>query len=138
MIGVGIVLLVAGCGGPAASATRATHDIQGTFDLMLDRGLVGGERTGDSCAGEGGYGDIGPGVQVVVRDQSGETIGAGDLSAGTLGRDPTVWTCQFTFTIPDVPAATFYEVEVGDRGALTYSAAEMEEQDWQVGFTLGP
>ena len=115
------VLLVAACGG---------QTITGSFVL---RGS--GETTGTTCAGTGGYSDIRTGVNVVVKDGTGKVIGT-----GTLLDDPDADTvfgrCSYVFSVP-VTDADFYSVEVGRRGALTYSRAELEAQGWTVGFTLG-
>jgi hypothetical protein len=44
--------------------------------------------------------------------------------------------CAYTFAV-EVPDADFYAVEVGRRGVLTYSNAEMGTRGWSVWFTLG-
>lgn len=36
-----------------------------------------------------------------------------------------------------MPGAAFYTIEVGRRGALTYSAAELDARGWTVALTLG-
>lgn len=46
--------------------------------------------------------------------------------------------CAFRFTIPDLPAATFYQIAVGHRDPTTYSTAQMNQSNWAVVLTLGP
>jgi hypothetical protein len=126
----GLVLfatVLAGC--------AATHDIHGTIALT-------DLRNGPECGGFSGeiggitskYADIQVGAQVTVKNQDGTIIGLGKLQHDLGPPDH----CTFAFTIGDVPDASFYSVEVTHRGALTYSAAEIESAAWTVTFTLGP
>lgn len=107
-----------------------TNDIRGTFQL-----LDGATSEGIGCRGSGGYSDIRPGTEVTVRDQAGAVIARGDLGLESSGTVPG--SCEFSLRVDDVPRATFYEIEVGRRGSLTYSYEQMQRQDWTVGFELG-
>ncbi len=60
-------------------------------------------------------------------------IATGSLGVGS--RKPL--SCDFPIVVPNVPKSDFYTIEVGHRGELTYSFAEMVAQNWTVGFTLG-
>lgn len=86
------------------------------------------------CFGDGGYSDLREGAQVTVSDESGATIAVGELGRGESVESRY---CEFSITVEDVPAATFYSIEVSRRGQLRYSMAEMERMDWEVGFSLG-
>jgi hypothetical protein len=81
----------------------------------------------------GGYSDISDGTQVTVKDAAGTVLAAGTLTGGTI----TVGEVAFTFTVEGVPDADLYQVEVSRRGALSYTADQMDEADWSVNVSLG-
>jgi len=85
------------------------------------------------CVTTGGYEDIKVGAQITVRDQTGTILGIGELEP--IYTD--MFKCEFAFTI-DVPDATFYTIEMGRRGELTYSKQDLEQADWHVDSTIGP
>lgn len=93
----------------------------------------GGVQLGGPCSASGVYGDITAGNTVTVRDDTGKVVGTAALGSGTLGFTSTA-VCVFTFTVPDVPAAKFITVEVGHRGSLTISGADLDTQHWSVQF----
>jgi len=128
-----VALLLAACASPSPTPTptTATRTIHGTLELV-GRAAAAVE---DVCYGYEGYDDIKTGTQVTVADQGGTLIGTGSLGRGVLNEDRT--RCTFPFIIHGLPDATFYAIEVSRRGELTYSAAEMEQMDWRVAFTLG-
>jgi hypothetical protein len=139
------VLLLAACGTqatpePTAEPTAESRTIDGTFTLHDDGGIL--TQTGEggpnvvACAGAGGFDDIRTGLGVVVRNEDGTTIGSGSLTQEGIDDAGSEDHCVFAFSV-EVPAAEFYSIEVGNRGELTFSAAEMEEQDWRVSFELG-
>jgi len=121
----------------ATATTRETHTITGTFTL-------GGSFDPDNpnfdtvegtpyCWGTGGYDDISSGLQVNVSNESGTVIANGSLEDGKIHGDD----CEFRFVVNNVPVAKFYKIQVGHRGELSYSYAEMQAAGWTVGFTLG-
>jgi hypothetical protein len=95
----------------------------------------------EPCEGSGGYGDIGPGMPVTVRDEGGEVIGDTTMAAGRAG-DPSSSTspfsreCLLPFEVT-LPRADFYSFELGRRGEITYSYEEMVGFAWQVSFSIG-
>ncbi len=111
------------------------HTIQGTFVLRDTSGSTfpSIETVGTGCQGKGGYSDIGPGMPVTVKDESGKLLGATSLGEG--GGSST--SCTFTFTITGVGDAQIYSVEGGRRGAVSYPRADLEANGWKVGLTLG-
>lgn len=129
-------LLVAGCGGPAATIaptaapTAEVYTLTGTFTLKSSSNAG----SNLDCHGTGGFDDIKGGLDVVVRDQSHTILAASTLGPGKKNVGATE--CAFAFTVPNVPRATFYSVAVGHRGELTYSFAEMVSNGWVVAFTL--
>jgi hypothetical protein len=52
------------------------------------------------------------------------------------GRSATLLS-RFSFSFDSVPEVPFYSLEVGRRGALTYSLADMQSRNWVVGGTIG-
>jgi hypothetical protein len=109
------------------------HTLSGTV-LLVDSpyfGLTPGAR----CSGDGGYGDLRGGAQVVLADERGDTLSTGRLSAGEfdgLG-------CVFSFALEDVARADFYSLTVagGHRGQLQYSYDELADGDWSVQLSIG-
>ena len=76
---------------------------------------------GGECDGYGGYDDITPGAQVVIKAK-GETVGKGTLGEGKYDGG---W-CRFPFSVPDVKGgADFYSVEIANRGAIEYTKDEL-------------
>jgi hypothetical protein len=142
-----LALLLAACSPPAASepstssavvpSAAAAHTIEGLFTLYQDdpveKSSGGAERY---CRGTGGYEDIVSGLEVVVRDQSGDIIAADELRYEPKGTQ-TATRCEFVFTVEDVPDAPFYSVEVGNRGEVTYSRDDLAEADWTVDVQVG-
>jgi hypothetical protein len=112
-----------------------TYRIAGTLELFGSS--TGSDRTffptPFGCIGLGGYDDIMVGARVTVSNQDRTIIGAGALEPIYL---PDEDRCVFTFTI-DVPDATFYSIELGRRGELTYSREEMDKAGWHIDLTLG-
>ncbi len=109
------------------------HTLSGTV-MLVDPTYYGG-RPGIRCTGEGGYGDLGGGAQVVLTDDKGTTLSTGRLSDGEfdgLG-------CVFSFALEDVTRANFYSLTIagGQRGQLQYSYEELSEADWSLQLSVG-
>ena len=109
------------------------HTLSGTV-LLVDSTYYGA-RPGSRCSGEGGYGDLDGGAQVVLTDDSGTTLSTGRLSGGEfdgLG-------CVFSFALEDVTRADFYSLAIagGQRGQLQYSYEELADADWSVQLSVG-
>lgn len=139
LIGAAIVLLlvvfVRWIGGNDAAM------LTGEFALVDSEGFTGS--TG-SCRGAGGYSDFGPGMDVTIRNGDGAIVATAStealqsdaeevLSELLYGDDAcvVVWEAE----VPDDEA--FYEIEIGRRGSLSYSHAELTENDWHVTTSLG-
>ena len=143
-----LAVLAISCGG------GDDKSVQGVMVLFDDEDLIG---SWDSCFGTGGYDDFGPGMNVTVRDGSGNIVGSGrteslsedDLPPADVDEDD--WTklqesadaaegkdsfCFVKFDVP-IESADFYEIEVGKRGALSYSESELEENGYWAALTLG-
>jgi hypothetical protein len=89
----------------------------------------------DRCEGSGGFMDIHPGAQVVIRDASGKTVGVGVLDSGyvppefrDLEYPGTAGACSWNFKIGDIPSgAGPYSVEVAHRGEVTFAEADAKD-----------
>lgn len=130
--------LLAGCS-PAVSApvvppASTGHRVAGSVTIKGSSILV----VGTACSGGGGYADMDRGTTVTVKDQAGTIIATGLLDAGVYDNSNAMWKlCRFGFAVPAVPDAPFYSLEVGHRGALTYSRADLDALGWTVALTLG-
>jgi hypothetical protein len=134
VIFVAVVAAAAFVGLSQSGALAAHHDIVGTFVLMNTENSASAIAvTSSDCRGGGGYSDIAPGTPVTVRDETGKLLASSSLGVGT----GTVTRCTFTFTLKGVPEVSFYSVEVGRRGQISNSLADMQANGWRFGLTLG-
>ena len=119
------------------------HTINGTVDIFQDVGFLAGQSYSTSnfssangtCQGSGGYSDLAPGVSVVVYSDTGDV-----LSTVPLGQGHDLQSnvgCEFTFTVPNLPDASSYSVEVSHRGKLTYTKEQLESNNWTVALSIG-
>jgi len=130
-----VVLLLedSGDNGPSTVKGGKTLTVTGTLELIGD---VDG--TTENCWGSGGYSDLGEGTQVIVRDDSGKTVGIGSLDAGSVPErfdfGDTIVSCGWSFTVEEVTSgAASYSVEVAHRGEIAFTEDEAES----VALTLG-
>ena len=124
-----VAMVVIGLG---AACDSGGATLTGTFVLFDTSGSIGG---GESrCFGTGGYSDIDEGAEVAVHDEEGDLIGSSQLDSGEPIEELA---CEFRFVIEDLPDAKFYSIEVSQRGDVTFSKSELEEQDWKVELSLG-
>ena len=96
------------------------------------------------CMGTGGYSDIMPGLDVVVRDSQGKIVASDALSNPSSGESDVdlksftiIKTCRLTFEVSPIPFSDFYEVSVGRRGSQVYSHADLEGKGWHIDLSLG-
>ena len=59
-----------------------------------------------------------------------------DAIPGTPGQTMSSGGCRLYFSIPNVPKHPFYSIEVGHRGAVTYSTADLEAKNWNLALVL--
>jgi hypothetical protein len=120
----------------ASGALAAHHTINGSITLIDTSNntlFPGITAVAGGCQGSGGYSDMSPGDGVTVKDGDGKLLATTTLGSGS----GTTTRCTFDFSLPNVPEAAFYTIEVGRRGGLSYPLAEMKAQDWSVELTLG-
>ena len=145
---VATLLLVIFCIG----CSSKENDINGSM-VVHDARLSG--IMGEPCHLQfTGYDDIRGGTPVVLRDETGAVIATSYLREGEYTWAPAVWqpegpfifrdagdptwgSCIFRFTLPAVPESEFYEFEIGRRGRVVHSHAEMESFFWDILFSLG-
>jgi hypothetical protein len=123
-------VLVGGIASAMGGGTSSTHKVTGTMAVWDADSYVD---SGD-CFTSSGYDDIHEGTQVTVSDHSGKVIAITELD-DSFGKDGD-GLCMWSFKV-DVPSSDFYKFEVSHRGVLVYSASEMDENKWEVDFTLG-
>ena len=105
--------------------------VTGSF-TVIDTGQA--YSVGNTCSTYGsGFDDVGVGTDVVVKSGEGAIVGVGKLEIGVA---QSAYECRFPFTL-EVKDAEFYSFEVGDRGDLSYSRADLEAMGWSVAFSLG-
>ncbi len=89
---------------------------------------------GDGCQGDGGYSDIAQGRVVTVYDDSGKVIGTGALGAGS---SKDVQGCRLPFVVDGLPLTSGYTIEVGSRGKLHYTQADLDGAKWDLELQIG-
>jgi hypothetical protein len=105
--------------------------LTGTLQLNSDNLKTSGLPMGYTCAGQGGYSDIGPGTEVTVMDGSGKLMAKGAIDSSYNQSGP----CMLTFKVFDVPGgAKFYKVHVSHRGEMSYTESEAKAG---IAVTLG-
>jgi hypothetical protein len=110
---------------------KGSFTLRDTSSSIYYQSIVGSN--GD-CEGDSGYGDITPGTEVVVKDNSGTVLTTTQLGSGR-GFPPVMCKFRFSFTVMD-GAEGGYVISVADRGDLHYSAAQLKVPG-SVAITLG-
>jgi hypothetical protein len=124
----------------AAVTPTATPQPVGTHQLSVNLALKDPSRrpsiTGQlGCHGTGGYSDLTDSTQVTVSDASSKIIAVGTLGS-SLRNGPHE--CDFIgaeITVPD--DLDIYQIEVGHRGALSFTHDELEANKWIVFLSIG-
>lgn len=116
-----IVLAVAGVGAYVLLGRSMT--VSGVMVLTdLSSGVQVDSTDGVTCTGKGSYLDIQAGAEVTVTDAAGATVALGTLEAGHYD---TAKGCVFSWKVSVPAGKKFYGIEVGHRGVLRYSEAEL-------------
>lgn len=136
---------LSGCSGahaPQASPTPVKVDMTG--DVLIYPGsnppVFGSD--GDTCEGQGRYGDIHEGASVTITDQSGVVVAMGSFYGSKITqsimmpgyRKQAAVQCTFSFRAL-VPEREFYGVEVGQRGVVRFSRAQVDSKS--IHLSLG-
>jgi hypothetical protein len=116
----------------------------GSKDLGITFTLQDFGGRSDCEGGSGGYDDIGPGTNVVVRNNDGQVIGTARLGDGeslSLAEEldeVLAGGCIWSTTVQGVPTGEdFYSVSVGDRGEQTYSEDDLDNEGWGLSLQIG-
>lgn len=71
-----------------------------------------------------------PGTPVKVLDPAGTSLGLGSLGDGVIGHDNDSASCNFPFSIRDVPGGvSIYSVVVGDQPAQQFAAETLRQNN---------
>lgn len=109
----------------SAVAAPKTIDVHGTLDLTDPTGWTdvdgGNSADGDACAGTEGYDDITGGAQVIISTDAGKTLTIVALADGAVSDG----NCEFDFAATVPKGYAYYGVEVGHRGVVKESAADL-------------
>jgi hypothetical protein len=132
------VLLLVACNPQLLPPARAIGGV-----LILDQADPV-ERGGGECRGTGGYADLRSGVAVTVRDAEGTLLGTSNLTArpaptDAAGEVPLAERrrCTWSFEFSNLPDKPDYKISIGERGAVEYTRAELQEAGWTVQISLG-
>jgi hypothetical protein len=133
--GFAVAILISEAGfTPSGVAKPIRHDsftLGGTLRLTGDSITIGNLPPGFNCAGNGRYGDIGPGTMVTVTDQSNAILAKGILDSSL----EEVGACILSFAVDNVPGgSTFYQLEIAHRGSYRYTETEARQR---IGMTMG-
>lgn len=116
----------------------------GTKDLKVSFSLDDFMGRSTCAGGAGGYGDIGPGTDVVVKDNANNIIGKAQLGDGPsvpmskAVNQSGVGGCIWSTTVKGVPTGKdFYQVSVGRRGTSTYTSKDLDASKWSIDLKLG-
>jgi hypothetical protein len=140
---VGFVLAVAliaslACGAlpgqHTSAAAPAAYQLSGHLDLTF--GDWSWDTIGGPCHGTGGYSDVVGGAQISVLNASGTIIGLGKLADG-IGESTGFSPCILDFTVSGLPHTSIYQLRVNQRGAPSYSFADLQRARWTIAMTLG-
>ena len=117
---------------PLISPVKAeeTRTINGVF--RLGSPLV--SRRQGECFGTKGFSDINGEMAVIVKDGKGEILAVGKTQKGK--DTDTREICAFSFKIENVPLKNFYSIQVGRRGSVVFSKAELEEKKWVAEISI--
>ncbi len=130
-----LAVLLASCSNGHKPALPPRHQLSGEYAV---HGVYPHRSEGMPCkAKDVGYPDIRPDTPVTVRDGTGALLGRTTLGNGTLRRTILIrddCVHRFSLTVPDRGA---YEIEVGTRGSLAFSRADLERNQWEVSLGIG-
>lgn len=119
LLGSSLTTLALGVGiGWAAFHTTSpsTISVHGSITVGATQYAAGSA----ACDAPSGFTDISPGVAVTIGDQTGKTIGVGQLGNGI----PQASGCKFPFQVTVPGGSSLYTVTISHRGTQTYTAAQ--------------
>jgi hypothetical protein len=137
MVAVVAIAMVVAAGCAHKPSVPQRHRLDGVY---IVHGIFSHRNYGTRCnPADAGYPDIRPGTAVTVRDGTRAVLGTAALEAGTLRRSPLRGRdddCVFSFSLT-VRERDSYRIEVGSRGAVEFSRADLERANWKADLTIG-
>jgi hypothetical protein len=138
----GTVATLAGCGGGSTAnasgdSNTVSHDLTVSFQLTDSN-----RESSCSTGGGGGYSDINANTPVVVRDGQQNVLTTvplgsdcqllipGDQTSNNMGG---LWTTHVKVATGKGP----YSIEVGHRGAMTFTEDQLQQKGWEAQLHLG-
>lgn len=105
----------------------STITVDGSFEVIdFDEYYLSDD--GDSCEGEGGYGDINASTAVIVTNTAGDVLDRTDLGPGSVEDS----SCVFEFEFEVTEGEDDYIVAVGDRGETSNTFEELDSVGVQL------
>lgn len=122
-------------GGGGGTPTIAVH---GMLQLNSTTSITYGAANGDSgsteCEGSGGYSDLAPGVNVVITDDTGQTLTTVPLGSGsTVKSGVTSGYCDFPFDTTVPAGHKTYGVTIGHRGTIVFTPDKIAKPQLSIG-----
>lgn len=129
---IGVVLVVG-----ALIAIPMSH--RHSRPLGISFGLIDITSGSDCSGGEGGYRDIAPGMPITVKNQDGKILASTTLpeKGTTMPLNGRSGGCVWSVVVQVPGDQDQYAVEAGRRGDVTYSHAQLDQEKWRVGVTVG-
>lgn len=106
--------------------------VPGVFVLTDSMGTQAISTDGGSCAGAGGYADVGASTAVTVKNGKGEILATTALGPG---KGDTA-TCTFSFSFTITEGQDRYVISVGHRGEFSYSFGQLRARGVQIHLGL--
>ncbi|AOW92987.1 hypothetical protein BFN03_10830 [Rhodococcus sp. WMMA185] len=129
--GLFVFIVAAALVAEAVNSPSDTFTMEGSLTLYDSTTRSYGYGEEFDCEGDGGYSDIYPGRDILVYGVDESLIAKGEF----VSSDKTGSTCSMHFAVEDVPRGEqFYQLEISDRGRMTYSEDEAQES---IGLSLG-
>jgi hypothetical protein len=119
---------------PAPTPSPQPLTITGKLQLISSKL---GEEDG-KCFGTGGFSDVAGEIPVVIKDGAGKILAISKTEPGKKPKGDRYERviCNFEFESIGVPDSDFYTIEVGRRGSLSYSRADLVKLGGRVEFYL--
>ncbi len=121
---------------PASNTLTGSVTVWDNIFPVVSKPYTEPRLNGEACATERGFSDIQGGQKVVIRDASDKIVAIGELSDGKYKKD-TLWTCVFSFSVPEIPESKFYTIAIGGRKPIAASLEELKTKGWTLDLSIG-
>ena len=128
---IGVIAVVAVVA--IAASGGSTPFVQPKEDIEVSMTIFPSGFSSSGCPPSFGYSDV-AGSTVTITDETGAVLGTGRLPSFGEGS----YTCKYSTTIYGVKAdSQTYYLEIGRRGRISSTKAELVSNSWAFGATLG-